>query len=131
MPLPLSSAQACSERTDCAACTGDGDGDSVCSWCFSTGACQLAYSRTEPKLSDWIAGPGSCDSHTTEASTCECRPDTYTDCQSVRCARARRRARCKARTLVRSCAPAHLLLAARAQCTNNRVGCVWVEKATT
>lgn len=75
----------CSQHSSCAACTrGNGkDGvDAVCSWCFSQGRCMLAYSRANPKLEDWNAGPVSCTDSTSDLATCRCQPHLLTSCRT-------------------------------------------------
>ncbi|KAJ1627528.1 hypothetical protein T492DRAFT_909225 [Pavlovales sp. CCMP2436] len=75
----------CAQQDDCSSCTrantDDGE-DSACAWCFSTGKCKLAYSKSEPKVGDWLTGPGTCPVYTTSRATCKCQPTKYTTCET-------------------------------------------------
>lgn len=75
----------CSSKRGCDTCTaGNADAEVpyVCTWCYSSGNCTLAYEKENPSLSSWASGPGSCEDWTLEPTTCTCRPDKYTDCET-------------------------------------------------
>ncbi|KAJ1622800.1 hypothetical protein T492DRAFT_1059823 [Pavlovales sp. CCMP2436] len=75
----------CAQQYDCGSCTRtntDNSVDSACAWCFSTGKCSLAFSKSEPKVVDWLTDPGTCPVYTTNRATCKCQPTVYTTCET-------------------------------------------------
>mmetsp|Transcript_28100 Transcript_28100/g.82578 ORF Transcript_28100/g.82578 Transcript_28100/m.82578 type:complete len:235 (+) Transcript_28100:53-757(+) len=73
----------CASFSSCDACMALNDDEStpaVCSWCYSSDSCVVAYERDASAAP--LTVPGSCKDWTMDRKTCACRPFVYTDCET-------------------------------------------------